>query len=627
VNLLSVEDLSKNLGERWLFQNLNFGVLRGDKTALVAGNGSGKTTLLKILAGKESADSGAFSFNNDVRWAYLPQEPDFEEHHLVKDVVALYQSNMKAIEANYEKAIEADVANHNNQTQKTLADAMHEMDVFQVWDYERRLVNLLDKFGIKDMEKTTETLSGGEKKRLALALILVENPEFLILDEPTNHLDLDMIEWLEDFLSQSKLSLLMVTHDRYFLDRVCNQILELHQGKLYKHEGNYSYFLEKQSEREEVFAVEYDKAKKLMKKELEWIRRQPKARGTKAKYRVEAFEELKEKVSQKKVEKTIELDIKMSRIGGKVLELKKARKSYGNLTVLDGFDYVFKKGERIGIIGKNGVGKSTFIKMLCGEEQADSGKINPGDSIVFGMYRQEGLNLPEDKKIIDLVREHAERIELSKGNTISASQFLTQFLFPPEVQHTNISKLSGGEKRRLMLLLVLIKNPNFLILDEPTNDLDLITLSKLEDFLENYSGCLLIVSHDRYFMDRLVDHLFIFEGEGIVRDFNGTYSEFKLSEEQKAKNALAEKNSDNKKQQTVKEEVKVSKLSYKEKLELEQITKEIHEIESKKLALMQEIESLSGDYDKIQQVSLELEKLMVTLDSKSVRWFELSEKA
>ena len=627
MNLLSVEDLSKNLGERWLFQNLNFGVLRGDKTALVAGNGSGKTTLLKILAGKESADSGAFSFNNDVRWAYLPQEPDFEEHHLVKDVVALYQSNMKAIEANYEKAIEADVANHNNQTQKTLADAMHEMDVFQVWDYERRLVNLLDKFGIKDMEKTTETLSGGEKKRLALALILVENPEFLILDEPTNHLDLEMIEWLEDFLSQSKLSLLMVTHDRYFLDRVCNQILELHQGKLYKHEGNYSYFLEKQSEREEVFAVEYDKAKKLMKKELEWIRRQPKARGTKAKYRVEAFEELKEKVSQKKVEKTIELDIKMSRIGGKVLELKKARKSYGNLTVLDGFDYVFKKGERIGIIGKNGVGKSTFIKMLCGEEQADSGKINPGDSIVFGMYRQEGLNLPEDKKIIDLVREHAERIELSKGNTISASQFLTQFLFPPEVQYTNISKLSGGEKRRLMLLLVLIKNPNFLILDEPTNDLDLITLSKLEDFLENYSGCLLIVSHDRYFMDRLVDHLFIFEGEGIVRDFNGTYSEFKLSEEQKAKNALAEKNSDNKKQQTVKEEVKVSKLSYKEKLELEQITKEIHEIESKKLALMQEIESLNGDYDKIQQVSLELEKLMVTLDSKSIRWFELSEKA
>ncbi len=627
MNLLSVEDLSKNLGERWLFQNLNFGVLRGDKTALVAGNGSGKTTLLKILAGKESADSGAFSFNNDVRWAYLPQEPDFEEHHLVKDVVALYQSNMKAIEANYEKAIEADVANHNNQTQKTLADAMHEMDVFQVWDYERRLVNLLDKFGIKDMEKTTETLSGGEKKRLALALILVENPEFLILDEPTNHLDLEMIEWLEDFLSQSKLSLLMVTHDRYFLDRVCNQILELHQGKLYKHEGNYSYFLEKQSEREEVFAVEYDKAKKLMKKELEWIRRQPKARGTKAKYRVEAFEELKEKVSQKKVEKTIELDIKMSRIGGKVLELKKARKSYGNLTVLDGFDYVFKKGERIGIIGKNGVGKSTFIKMLCGEEQADSGKINPGDSIVFGMYRQEGLNLPEDKKIIDLVREHAERIELSKGNTISASQFLTQFLFPPEVQYTNISKLSGGEKRRLMLLLVLIKNPNFLILDEPTNDLDLITLSKLEDFLENYSGCLLIVSHDRYFMDRLVDHLFIFEGEGIVRDFNGTYSEFKLSEEQKAKNALAEKNSDNKKQQTVKEEVKVSKLSYKEKLELEQITKEIHEIESKKLALMQDIESLSGDYDKIQQVSLELEKLMVTLDSKSIRWFELSEKA
>lgn len=627
MNLLSVEDLSKNLGERWLFQNLNFGVLRGDKTALVAGNGSGKTTLLKILAYKESADGGAFSFNNDVRWAYLPQEPDFEEHNLVKDVVALYQSNMKAIEANYEKAIEADVANHCNQTQKALADAMHDMDVFQVWDYERRLVNLLDKFGIKDMEKTIETLSGGEKKRLALALILVENPEFLILDEPTNHLDLDMIEWLEDFLSQSKISLLMVTHDRYFLDRVCNQILELHQGKLYKHEGNYSYFLEKQAEREEVFAVEHDKAKKLMKKELEWIRRQPKARGTKAKYRVEAFEELKEKVSHKKVEKTIELDIKMSRIGGKVLELKKARKSYGNLTVLDGFDYVFKKGERIGIIGKNGVGKSSFIKMLCGEEQPDSGKINPGDSIVFGMYRQEGLNLPEDKKIIDLVREHAERIELSKGNTISASQFLTQFLFPPEVQHTNISKLSGGEKRRLMLLLVLIKNPNFLILDEPTNDLDLITLSKLEDFLENYSGCLLIVSHDRYFMDRLVDHLFIFEGEGIVRDFNGAYSEFKLSEEQKAKNALAEKNTENKKQQAVKEEVKLSKLSYKEKLELEQITKEIDALESKKLALMQEIESLSGDYDKIQQVSSELEKLMVTLDSKSTRWFELSEKA
>jgi ATP-binding cassette subfamily F protein uup len=515
----------------------------------------------------------------------------------------------------------------NSKLQSALQSAMQKMDDANAWDIESKIKQVLSTFRIHNFEQKIKELSGGQIKRLALAHALIDEPDFLLLDEPTNHLDIDMVEWLEDFLSRSSVTLLLVTHDRYFLDNLCTEIIELDNGNLYSYKGNYSYFIEKKAEREFNEGREQDKARNLMRTELEWVRRMPKARGTKSKARLDAFHELKDRATGKKKEEQLSLDIKMNRIGGKVLEMKKVYKNYGELKILHGFDYTFKTGERIGIVGANGSGKTTFLNLLTGQEQADSGKINIGDTVMFGYYSQTGLVLKEDKRVIEVVKSIADVIQLADGTKVSASSFLTTFQFAPEVQHTFVSKLSGGEKRRLFLLTVLIKNPNFLILDEPTNDLDLITLNILEDFLMHYKGCLLVVSHDRYFMNKLVDHLFIFEGNGKVKDFNGTYADWREAKEQ-------EENKENKKQReekaTVKAEIKKTeekrKLSFKEKFELEQLEKDIAALETEKKELNEKLLVGSNNHKELLEWSSRYESVINLLDEKSFRWLELSEK-
>lgn len=624
MNYLSAENLHRDLGERVLFSGLSFGLSKGDKMALVANNGTGKSTLLKILAGKDEADRGHVSTREGLRIGYLPQEPDFTDFSTIAQLIKHAQTHvLDAIRA-YENAVEQQSEEFSAKNQQEVELAMAEMDRLDAWDYERKAEELLSLFGIREFAQAIESLSGGQKKRLALALTLLDQPEILLLDEPTNHLDIEMIEWLENYLSQTRITLLMVTHDRYFLDRVCNHILELSDGKLYHHRGNYSYFLQKRAEREEVYRVDAEKARQLMRKEQEWIRRMPKARTTKSKSRIEAFYALKEKSLGKKPEQELVLDVKMNRIGGKVLELKKLYKSYGDKSLLKGFDYTFKKGERIGIVGRNGSGKSTLLNVLTGLELADSGKINRGDTLVFGYYSQQGLQLKEDKRVIEVLRDIADVIEMSDGRKVTASQLLNHFLFPPPMQHTFVSKLSGGEKRRLFLLTVLMKNPNFLILDEPTNDLDLITLSKLEDFLMTYGGCLLMVSHDRYFMDMLVDHLFIFQGEGEVQDFNGTYSEYRLQQElevaEKAEAVVKVAES------AARPEKRKARLSYNEQRELEQLDQEIPELEKKKTELEEGLSRAENDHEELTRIGLEIQTIHELIDEKLLRWMELSEK-
>lgn len=624
MNYLSAENLHRDLGERVLFSGLSFGLSKGDKMALVANNGTGKSTLLKILAGKDEADRGHVSTREGLRIGYLPQEPDFTDFSTIAQLIKHAQTHvLDAIRA-YENAVEQQSEEFSAKNQQEVELAMAEMDRLDAWDYERKAEELLSLFGIREFAQAIESLSGGQKKRLALALTLLDQPEILLLDEPTNHLDIEMIEWLESYLSQTRITLLMVTHDRYFLDRVCNHILELSDGKLYHHRGNYSYFLQKRAEREEVYRVDAEKARQLMRKEQEWIRRMPKARTTKSKSRIEAFYALKEKSLGKKPEQELVLDVKMNRIGGKVLELKKLYKSYGDKSLLKGFDYTFKKGERIGIVGRNGSGKSTLLNVLTGLELADSGKINRGDTLVFGYYSQQGLQLKEDKRVIEVLRDIADVIEMSDGRKVTASQLLNHFLFPPPMQHTFVSKLSGGEKRRLFLLTVLMKNPNFLILDEPTNDLDLITLSKLEDFLMTYGGCLLMVSHDRYFMDMLVDHLFIFQGEGEVQDFNGTYSEYRLQQElevaEKAEAVVKVAES------AARPEKRKARLSYNEQRELEQLDQEIPELEKKKTELEEGLSRAENDHEELTRIGLEIQSIHELIDEKLLRWMELSEK-
>jgi ATP-binding cassette subfamily F protein uup len=542
MNYLSVENLGKNYGERILFESLTFGLSQGDKMALIANNGTGKSSLLKIIASEDIADEGSVTLRKGIRTGYLEQEPNFDNSLTIDELLKQSQTNTNQLIQEYEQALE-DFSNDSILNNRTLEDLTAKMDNANAWDYERRIKQILSKFNINNLSQKVGALSGGQKKRLSLALLLLDEPELLLLDEPTNHLDVDMIEWLEKYLQQQKITLLMVTHDRYFLDRVCNHILELEDGKLYHHTGNYAYFLEKRAEREAVYNTELSKANKLMKKELEWMRRSPKARTTKSKARITNFDNIKEKATNKKVTQELNLEIKMSRIGGKILELKKIYKSYSQIDILKGFDYTFKKGERIGIVGKNGVGKSTFLNILTGNETVDSGKVNVGETIVYGYFTQKGIQLKEDRRVIDSLKDIAEVIVMADGKKVSASQMLTHFMFPPKTQHTFVSKLSGGEKRRLYLLMVLMKNPNFLILDEPTNDLDLLTLNKLEEFLLQFSGCLIIVSHDRYFMDKLTDHLFVFKGNGDIKDEYCSYSEYrekqileeKLIKEQKVK--------------------------------------------------------------------------------------------
>ena len=625
MNYLSVENLGKNYGERVLFEGLTFGLSQGDKMALIANNGTGKSSMLKIIAGTDISDEGSVTLRNGIRTGYLSQEPNFDNSLTIEKLITHSQTEITKLIKEYEQALINIETNHNSHNSNVLEELTAKMDKVNAWDYERSIKQILSKFNINDLSQEVGELSGGQKKRLSLALLLLDEPELLLLDEPTNHLDVEMIEWLEKFLQQQKITLLMVTHDRYFLDRVCNHILELEDGKLFHHTGNYAYFLEKRAEREAIYDTDLSKAGKLMKKELEWMRRSPKARTTKSKARITNFEIIKEKATNKKVKNELNLEIKMSRIGGKILELKKVYKSYDDLKILDGFDYTFKKGERIGIVGKNGVGKSTFLNILTGLENPNSGKVNIGETIVYGYFSQKGIQLKEDKRVIDSLKEIAEVIIMANGSKVTASQMLTHFMFPPKTQHTFVSKLSGGEKRRLYLLMVLMKNPNFLILDEPTNDLDLLTLNKLEEFLLQFSGCLIIVSHDRYFMDKLTDHLFVFKGGGEIKDEYCSYSEYRekqLIEEKENKYQAAKI----KEAKIDKKEVKITKkVSFKDKFEYEQLEKDIEQLETNKKTLEEELLQEGLSFQDINQKSEKLGEIIQELDDKTMRWLELDE--
>lgn len=618
MNLLSVENAGKAFGVKTLFDNITFGVAQGRKIALVAKNGAGKTTLLKMLMGTEPPDSGRIVFRNNLTIGYLAQEPQFDEKATVLETLFASDTPALRVIKHYEALL--DSPGSDAAYQKALADAMEQMEHLQAWDYEYKIKEILSHLQLHHLHQTIQTLSGGQRKRVALARVLIEEPELLILDEPTNHLDLDMIEWLESYLSRPEQTLFLVTHDRYFLDRICDEILELERGILYRHIGNYSYFLEKKEEREFKEGRELNHTRNVLRKELQWIRRQPKARTTKSKARVDAFYVLQEKAEEEIPDDKLKLAMQMKRIGGKILELRDIEHRFGNNTILNGFSYSFKKGERIGLVGRNGAGKTTFLEIITGRLHADHGTIETGETITFGYYSQKGLLENEQQRVIDLVRSYAEVIPMADGSTLSASQFLNQFLFPPELQHTPVYKLSGGEKRRLFLLTVLIKNPNFLILDEPTNDLDLITLSVLEEFLLHFQGCLLIVSHDRYFMDRLVDHIFVFEGEGVIRDFIGNYGEYREAERIKetVKDTSVEKT-------IVKDTNKKTKLSYKEKIEFENLEKEIAALEKEKNELENKLNNGSADYIELQKWSERLSVISQTLDEKSMRWLELAE--
>lgn len=621
MNLFSVEKLSKDYGVRVLFSNLSFGLSRGDKMALVANNGTGKSSLLKIIAGKDVSSSGEVVFRKGIQVGYLSQDSHFDESLSIQQLVDSAQSRVSKLIVEYEKAVAKQTEDFSEINQKKVEELSLLMDQYSAWDYKRRIEQILSKFNIIDLNQKVGDLSGGQRKRLALSLLLIDEADILLLDEPTNHLDVEMIEWLEKYLSQQKITLLMVTHDRYFLENVCNHILELENGQLYHHKGNYSYFLEKREERETNFDLEIQKANKLMKKELEWVRRSPKARTTKSKSRLQSFERIKEKAKSGKKKSDLKLEVKMSRLGGKILELKNIRKSYGDLCILDGFSYTFKKGERIGILGNNGVGKSTFLNILTGKESVDSGKVNVGETIVYGHFSQGGIKLKEDKRVIEALKEIADVVVLANGNKISASQMLEHFMFPPEMQYTYVSKLSGGEKRRLYLLTVLMKNPNFLILDEPTNDMDLLTLTKLEEFLIDFKGCLIIVSHDRYFMDKLSDHMFVFKGDGLIKDFYGNYSEFRELQKEEEKQL---KSVEKKKNISI-EKTEKRKVSYKEKYEYGELEKEIEQLENEKEELEKSLLNPNLEIDKIVENSKRLSEVVSMIDEKSFRWMELDE--
>ncbi len=632
MHYLSVEDISKQYGEISLFKEITFGLSRGDKMALVAKNGAGKSTLLRILAHVEEPDSGKVVLRDGVRLAYLPQDPDFDETLTVNELIKGHSTNLLKIIGEYENAVEAHSVEHSKEAEFALAEASNKMDIHQAWDYDRRLEAMLQRFNLTDRSQLVATLSGGQKKRLSLALTLLDNPEFLLLDEPTNHLDIEMIEWLEKFISQSHITFIMVTHDRYFLDRVCNQIIELSQSNIYSYFGNYKTFLEQKANREEIARTEVDKARKLMKKEQEWINRMPKARTTKSKSRIDSFEKTKEKANSLITEKELKLQVANTRVGGNILEMSHVTKSLGDKMLINDFSYLFKKGERIGILGKNGIGKSTLLNLITGKVTPDSGKITTGETIVYGHYAQDGIQIKEDQRVLDVVKEIAEVIPVGKSGSITATQFLHYFLFNADMQHQLVSSLSGGEKRRLYLLTILIQNPNFLILDEPTNDLDLMTLNKLEEFLIGFKGCLLLVSHDRYFLDHTVDHMFVFEGEGIIKDFPGNYSQYRNKLDQLQKNEKNIVREEKKKIESIDTEKAQNaspkkKLSFAEQKEYERIEKEIESLEEEKSELVVFMDSGSQDYEALTKASVRISALMETIDNKMMRWLELEERS
>lgn len=629
MHYVSVENLTKSFVEKPLFTDVTFHIEQGDKIALVARNGAGKTSLLNVLAGRDTADSGKVWVNKEVNVSYLDQNPIFDNSKTVIENVLEHDHPVITTVKQYEAALL-----ENNDA--AISELMHRMDELEAWNFESKVKEILSHLAITDLQQLAGSLSGGQRKRLALAKVLIdmsfgERNNFLILDEPTNHLDFEMIEWLADFLSDAKSTLLLVSHDRFFLDAVCNEILELENQALYVHRGNYERFLQRKAERELSESATLDKARNMYRKELEWMLKQPKARTTKSKSRQDAFYEIEEVANSRRKQEQLQLNVKMSRLGGKILELKKVYKSFGNKQIMRAFDYTFKRGERIGIIGKNGVGKSTFLNVIMGLEPADSGKINPGETVVFGYFSQQGLQLKEDKRVIEFVKDIAEFFPLADGTKISASQFLQLFLFTPEQQFTYISKLSGGEKKRLQLLAVLFRNPNFLVLDEPTNDLDLVTLNVLEEFLASYSGCVIIVSHDRYFMDKLVDHLFVFEGNGTINDFAGNYTDWRISQhKQKQKpEAVATAATPEPVQQKAaappKEQVAKRKLSFKEKNEFEQLGKDIPELEKEKAELNAKLVAGNVPYNEMNKMIERFGEVSQLLEAKELRWLELSE--
>ena len=625
----SIENLSKSFGIRTLFKNISFHIEEGDKIALVARNGSGKSTLLKIIAGLDTADTGTVWVRKEVKVIMLLQDTPFDEEKSIWDNVLRLDNPVVKVVKEYEMFLE-----QGSDDIDKLTDLMERIDENNAWTFENELQQILGKLNLHHLNEPVKNLSGGQRKRVALAQALIEaqlheGKCLLILDEPTNHLDVSMIEWLEDFLSSQKSTLLLVTHDRYFLDAVCNEIIEIDDSKVFEYKGNYDYFLEQKSLRHDVQASELQKDKNIFRKELEWMRKQPKARTTKSKSRQDAFEDVKDRVSLKKEDAEVSLQVKMTRLGGKVLEMKKINKAYGDNVLIKGFDYTFKRGERIGIVGKNGAGKSTFLKIALQQEEPDSGKINHGDTVVFGNFNQEGLTIKEDKRAIEYVKDFAEFFPLADGSKISASQFMEKFGFNAEQQYTPLSKLSGGEKRRLHLLSVLFENPNFLILDEPTNDLDLQTLRTLEEFLLDFPGCILIVSHDRYFMDRLVDHLFAFEGDGVIRDYPGNYTLYREFIKTQGTIPLAAKPilAEEKKEITTPVQVNNTvKLSFKEKHELEQLDKEMPLLQNEKDTLTLKMNNGNLQYDELQKIADRITQIIALLDAKELRWLELSER-
>lgn len=628
MNYLSAENISKTYGDRWLFKNLNIGINRGQRMGLVGVNGSGKSTLLQVLTGQLPPDSGSVSVRKGISVSFLGQNPEFDVAATVHQTLFSGQSEvLEAIKA-YELCMEDPNAN-SEKVQKV----MEQMDALNAWEYEVNVKQILSRLGITNLESKIGHLSGGQRKRVALARVLIEEPDVLIMDEPTNHLDLDTIEWFENILSGKQQTLLMVTHDRYFLDNVANEILELEQGQIYAYKGNYAYFVEKKAEREQQQDVEVGKARNLLKKELEWMRRQPQARGTKSRSRIDAFYDLKEKAAGKVTGPGLELSVKSTRQGGKILELDDISKKYGDKWTVRDFTYVFKKGDRLGIVGPNGTGKTTLLNMLTGKLPPDSGEIEAGETTVFGYYTQSEMTFRDDQRVIDVVKEIAEVVETGKGETITAAQFLQHFQFSPAMQYTMVSKLSGGEKRRLQLLRVLIKNPNFLILDEPTNDLDIITLNILEDFLTDFGGCLLIVSHDRYFMDQLVEHLFVFEGEGQIRHFPGNYTDYrewlKEREREMEKEALEAKPSPPAPaappSAAEPKEIGSRKASFAEKREYELLEKDIALLESQKETLLAILNGPTTDHNQLREWAEELKRIDKSLDQKTERWLELAE--
>lgn len=625
MNYLSAESVSKEIADRQLFKDVNFGISQGDKIGLIGINGSGKSTFLKILAGLETANSGKIALAKGIRIGFLGQNPVFDEDKTVYQNIFNSSHRLLGLIGDYEHHILSDATALGYDDK--LQDLTERMTNENAWTYEQQIHEIISRLGISAyIDRPVRLLSGGQRKRVAMAKVLIEEPDLLILDEPTNHLDLETIEWLEELINSRFKTILMVTHDRYFLDRVVNTIVEIDNSQLYKYKGNYGYFLEKKAEREESQGVEIDKAKNLMRRELEWIRKQPKARGTKAKYRVDAFEVTKEKASQKTSDGKLELQVKTSRQGGKILEVKKISKSFDNLNVINDFSYVFKKGDKVGIIGKNGMGKTTFLNMLTGKLKPDKGDISAGETTIFGYYKQEEPNLDEDKRLIEVVKEIAEYIEMADGSKISASQFLTKFMFPPAEQYKYISKLSGGERKRVQMLQILITNPNFLILDEPTNDLDIGTLNVLEEFLSDFGGTLMIVSHDRYFMDKLVDHLFVFEGNGIIRDFAGNYTDYrewqkeetdKLKSENKVQTSSKPVESSNNSAN------KTKKTSFKEQKIIDDLEQLIAKLEVDKEALSIEMNSGITDHKKLADLASKIKDLNDTIETNTMKWMEI----